>query len=274
VICSPVIVSYTEIKDAELKSGKEYNEINEEIEETEMTTKNKIITIWGNNNKAIKESNFELLGEGNLENKYIIESYEKKIKELNEIITNLKKEKEQYKKHEYLDNIIQSFNFKIKRKNPKSKIQLLKTSENNINIPPKPKFQNIKQNINSFNINKTPKIKNKIEKINDIYIPKQKKAKFTSDSIYGQELCILSKKKKKAYIIQQTHKFLILKNEKIPPPIQIFSPDEIFLEEKIKPENIIEQNNELFIEPTRKIQELNIEYQDSINLYEITKTIN
>jgi len=294
VICSPVIVSYTEIKDAELKSGKEYNEINEEIEETEMTTKNKIITIWGNNNKAIKESNFELLGEENLENKYIIESYEKKIKELNEIITNLKKEKEQYKKHEYLDNIIQSFNFKIKRKNPKSKIQLLKTSENNINIPPKPKFQNIKQNINSFNINKTPKpknnkqltaqlnikskrtpkIKNKIEKINDIYIPKQKKAKFTSDSIYGQELCILSKKKKKAYIIQQTHKFLILKNEKIPPPIQIFSPDEIFLEEKIKPENIIEQNNELFIEPTRKIQELNIEYQDSINLYEITKNIN
>ena len=46
------------------------------------------------------------------------------------------------------------------------------------------------------------------------------------------------------------------------------------MEEKIKPENIIEQNNELFIEPTRKIQELNIEYQDSINLYEITKNIN
>ena len=322
VICSPVIVSYTEIKDAELKSDKEYKEIKEEIEETEISLKNKIITIWENMNKITKENDFKLLGEENPEIKYIIETYEKKIKELNETILNFTKEKEneQNKKNEFLDNIIQSFNFKIKRKNLKLNVPLSKININNIHIPPnppKPKYKNIKQNINSFNINKIskqknkkqsnvqfhikpniiPKIKNKIEKINDIYISKTK-IKFTSDSIYGQELCILSKKKKKIYIMQNIEKISILKKEKAPPLLETefieeicISQDEnfflkrfqqnqkcneindIFIPALIKLENIFEQNVQLYIEPTKKIQELNIEYQDSISLNEIPKII-
>ena len=316
VICSPVMVSYTEIKDAELKSGKEYQKISEEIEETEINIKNKMMNIWENVNKKTEENSFVLLGEENLEKKYMIESYEKKIKELNETILNLIKEKEQNKKNEFLDNIIQSFNFKIIPKKTKSIIPLSKVNEHIIYIQPKPKFKNTKQNINSFNINKISKpknkkqktaefciksncipINNKIEKINDIYIPKQK-IKFTSDSIYGQELCILSKKKKKIYIMENTESISILKEEKIPPPLEAYFIDEIclpldeefllkrfqqnnkynkindiFIPGLIKPENSIEQNVQLIIEPTRNIQELYIEYQDSITLYEISKNI-
>ncbi len=51
----------------------------------------------------------------------MIESYEKKIEELNETITNLLKEKDQNKKRDFTDNIIQSFNFKLKRKSIKKK---------------------------------------------------------------------------------------------------------------------------------------------------------
>ena len=318
VICSPVIVSYTEIKDAELKPDKEYKEKKEEIEETEIHLKNKMRTIWENMIKITRGNDFEFSGQENLEKKYIIETYEKKIKELNETILNLTKEKEneKNKKMEFLDNIIQSFNFKINHKNPKkSSIPLSKINVNDIHIPPKPKFKNIQQNINSFNINKISKPKNKkqsnvqfhikpsitskteneIEKINDIYIPKQK-IKFTFDSIYGQELCILSKKKKKIFIMQNIANISILKKEKAPILFEAefiekicLSQDEnfflkrfqqnnkcdkineIFIPGIIKPENIFEQNVQLFIEPTKKIQELNIEYQDSISLNEIPK---
>ena len=312
VICNPIIVSYTEIKDAELKSDKEYKE---EIEETEISIKNKIITIWENNNKITKENDIKLLSEENSEKKYIIETYEKKIKELNETILNLskEKEKEQNKKKEFLDNIIQTFNFEIKPKKQKLNIPLSKINVNDIYIPPNPKFKNIKQNINSFNINKISKpknkkqsnvqfhikpsivnkIENKIEKINDIYIPKQK-IKFTFDSIYGQELCILSKKKKKIFIMQNITNISILKKEKAPPLFEAESIEKIFLSQDdnfflkrfqqnnkcnkindifiprlIKPENIFEKNIQLYIEPTKKSQELFIEYQDSISLNEI-----
>ena len=223
------------------------------------------------------------------------------------------KEKEKNKKNKFLDNIIQTFNFEIKPKKQKLNIPLSKINVNDIYIPPKPKFKNIKQNINSFNINKISKpknkkqsnvqfhikpsivnkIENKIEKINDIYIPKQK-IKFTFDSIYGQELCILSKKKKKIFIMQNITNISILKKEKAPPLFEAESIEKIFLSQDdnfflkrfqknnkcnkindifiphlIKPENIFEQNIQLYIEPTKKNQELFIEYQDSISLNEI-----
>ena len=357
VFVNPISVLYTEINDAELKQNKEQVE---EIEETEITIKNKIIKIWEGINKVINETHFSLIGEEDSNKNDFIPLYEKKIKELNEIISNLSKEKELNQNNELPDNKIQSFNFQLKRKSLKSKANLF--SINNIDrifINQKPKFKNIKQTINTIYIsssldnqkslvNNTGKIKInskndkrldqieenlidviKKEKINDIYIPGQKKEKFTSDKIYGQELCILAKKRNinlsiihKDYIqlyqieekrsleinnienislignnnilkkkiinkIQQRDKIKLLgknpEKNKIQKKVSIFEicplPKILKLEETNsllipglnKPDNIIEQNEKLFIESTSKIFELNIEPIDNIYLEEIIR---
>ena len=233
VICSPVSVHYTEIKDAELKLQKEYIEKTEEIEEEEeITIKNKIINIWSNTNKVIKNSSFSLISEE------VSDKYEKKIEELNEIISNLMKEKEQNQNKLFFDNIIQSFNFKLKGKNIKKE----KLNENVfLNI------EEIKINPDEF---KQPvhsqKSSNEFEKINDIIIPGQKKKRFSFDKIYGQELCILSNKKKKN-ILKINHRDSIQifeKKEKFPLKINsieeiCLSGDEYFLNKEI--ENKIEE---------------------------------
>ena len=325
VVCNPISVRFTEIKDAELKANKKYEEKIEEIEETEITIKNKIIKIWENTNEIINECSFSLIEEDGLERKYVIDSYEKKIEELKEIISNLSKEKEQNKKTEFLDNIIQSFNFKLKRKSIKPSDKSLSIINiENIFIPPEPKFNNFQQKINAFSIykklkpknliqsigqiqiipnqilkaNQKPIIKNKIDKINDIFIESQKKQKFTSDKIFGQELCILAKKKKKIPLemnfneeiwlseeenffmkrindnnLPQTIESIII--EYLPKINEIEKRDDIIIDDTInKPENIIEQNIQLFIESNNKLLQLDIEYIDSFILEEISRQKN
>ena len=325
VVCNPVSVRFTEIKDAELKANKKYEEKIEEIEETEITIKNKIIKIWENTNEIINECSFSLIEEDGLERKYVIDSYEKKIEELKEIISNLSKEKEQNKKTEFLDNIIQSFNFGLERKSIKPSDKSLSIINlENIFIPPEPKFNNFQQKINAFSIykklkpknliqsigqiqiipnqilkaNQKPIIKNKIDKINDIFIESQKKQKFTSDKIFGQELCILAKKKKKIPLemnfneeiwlseeenffmkrindnnLPQTIESIII--EYLPKINEIEKRDDIIIDDTInKPENIIEQNIQLFIESNNKLLQLDIEYIDSFILEEISRQKN
>lgn len=325
VICNPVSVRFTEINDAELKMNKKYEEKIEEFEETEITIKNKIINIWENTNKIINECSFSLIEEDGLERKYVIDSYEKKIEELKEIISNLSKEKEQNKKNEFLDNIIQSFNFTLKRKSIKPNDKFLSViNMENLFIPSKQKFNNIKQKINAFSIyrklkpknliqsigqiqiipnqilksNQKPIIKNKIDKINDIFIESQKKQKFSSDKIFGQELCILAKKKKKIPLemnfneeirLSEEENFFMkrINNNNLPQKIEsitidclpmikeIEKRDDIIIDGIInKPENTIEQNIELFIESNKKLLQLDIEYMDSFILEEISRQKN
>ena len=343
VICSPISVHYTEIKDAELKINKEYKEHIEEIEETEISIKNKIINIWDRVNEEVTECNFSLMAEEDSRNKIIIESYEKKIEELNEIISNLYKERKQMKKGEFPDNKIQSFNFQLKTKNfmPKPKTFTIKNIDK-ILLYPKPEYQNKVQNIHSLyipgiiseakkniflnteeiqiksgsknNILKknseiSEKLNYELEQINAIYIPGQKKEKFSCDKIYGQELCILAKKKKKIFKINHKDSIQLFQNkEKVPLnkmqkrdkillsgkklekneiqkevclieiyPIQSkFEYEEInnfFIPRQIKPENIIEYNDQFIIESTKKINEFNIEYIESIFFEEILEHI-
>ena len=217
VICSPVSVHYTEIKDAELKLKKEYKEKSEKIEESEIIIKNKIINIWENANQVINDSSFSLICEKGLDKNSIIESYEKKIEELNQLLSNSQK-------NEFLDYIIQSFSFKLKRKSIKNQMKF-KNIQQKINEFYIPKISNPKENlflnIEEIKINPdefkqkehSPKSSNELEKINDIIIPGQKKERFSSDQIYGQELSILSNKKKKN----------ILKIEKKVSNIEIYS---------------------------------------------------
>ena len=101
VICNPISVRLTEIQNAELNMNKIYKEKIEEIEETEISIKNKIMTIWDNTNKVINENNLSIINEEDLERKNIIESYKKEIEEYKEIITKLKKEIEENTKNEY-----------------------------------------------------------------------------------------------------------------------------------------------------------------------------
>ena len=340
VICSPISVHYTEIKDAELKINKEYKEHIEEIEETEISIKNKIINIWDRVNEEVTECNFSLMAEEDSRNKIIIESYEKKIEELNEIISNLYKEREQMKNGEFPDNKIQSFNFQLKTKNfmPKPKTFAIKNIDK-ILLYSKPEYQNKVQNVHSpygisedqkniflnteeiqiksgskNNILKknseiSEKLNYELEQINAIYIPGQKKEKFSCDKIYGQELCILAKKKKKIFKINHKDSIQLFQNkEKVPLnkmqkrdkillsgkklekneiqkevclieiyPIQSkFEYEEInnfFIPRQIKPENIIEYNDQFIIESTKKINEFNIEYIESIFFEEILEHI-
>ena len=325
VICNPVSVRFTEIKDAELNMNKGCKEKIVEIEETEITIKNKILNIWENTNKIIEECNFSLIEEDGLERKYVIDSYEKKIEQLQEIISNLSKGKEQNNKKEFLDNIIQSFNFKLKRKSIKPIDKSLSIiNMDNIFIPSKQKFKNIQQKINSFNIykklkpknliqsigqiqiipnkilksNQKPIINNKIDKINDIFIESHKKEKFTSDKIFGQELCILAKKKKKIPLeitfieeicLTEDDNFFLkrINNNNLPQKIEsiifdnlpiineIEKRDNIIIDDAInKPENTIAQNIQLFIESNYKILQLDIEYMDSFILEEISRQKN
>jgi len=254
VICNPINIKYTEIKDAELKTKKEHIE---EFEETEITIRNKIIKIWDGLDQIINECSFSLISDELFDKKLMIESYEKKIEELNETISNLLKEKEQNKKRDFSDNIIQSFNFKLKRKSIKKKKESF--SIENINemfIPPKPKFLNIKQKINDFiipkiskekddlylsieeiqikkeqlfNLEQKPKILYELEKANDILIPGKPKEKFTSDKIFGQELMILAKKKKKIYKIEYKDTIQLFQEEDEKLPLEAFFVEEINL---------------------------------------------
>ena len=254
VVCNPVSVKYTEIKDAELKTKKEHIE---EFEESEITVKNKIIKIWYNVDQIINECSFSLIGDKLFDKKLMIESYDKKIEELNETITNLLKEKDQNKKRDFTDNIIQSFNFKLKRKSIKKKNEPFSIENiNEIFIPPKPKFINIEQKINDFYIPKIsnqkedlflnveeiqikkdqlfkleekPKIIYEIEKAKDIIIPRQPKEKFTSDKIFGQELMILAKKKKKIYKIEYKDSIQLFQEEEKKLPLEAFFVEEINL---------------------------------------------
>ena len=280
VYCSPVSVKYTEIKDAELRIRKEYNEQTEIKEETEINIKNKIIKIWDDANECISEYNFSLINDNyNNEKDYLIESYEKKINELNETITILKNEKEyNNNNNEFIPwneiNQIQNINnmvFSSEIFNLKSNNQSLFISNiNNIFIPPKDKFQNIKDNTNSFYILKISKDINYIStKENDIYIPKIKKQKFTSDTFYGQELCILAKKKKKIYNIEHKDK-IILSEKKYKPNkmqrtciVQLYEKqiileqgelNSILIPEIDKPENTIDTGFylEILKEPLKK----------------------
>ena len=224
-----------------------------------------------------------------------------------------------------MDNIIQSFNFKLKRKSIKPSDKSLSIINlENIFIPPEPKFNNFQQKINAFSIykklkpknliqsigqiqiipnqilkaNQKPIIKNKIDKINDIFIESQKKQKFTSDKIFGQELCILAKKKKKIPLemnfneeiwlseeenffmkrindnnLPQTIESIII--EYLPKINEIEKRDDIIIDDTInKPENIIEQNIQLFIESNNKLLQLDIEYIDSFILEEISRQKN
>jgi hypothetical protein len=254
VICNPINIKYTEIKDAELKTKKEHIE---EFEETEITIRNKVIKIWDSLDQVINECSFALISDELFDKKLMIESYEKKIEELNETISNLLKEKEQNKKRDFSDNIIQSFNFKLKRKSIKKKKESF--SIENINemfIPPKPKFINIKQKINDFiipkiskekddlylnieeiqikkeqlfNLEQKPKIIYELEKANDILIPGKPKEKFTSDKIFGQELMILAKKKKKIYKIEYKDSIQLFQEEEKKLPLEAFFVEEINL---------------------------------------------
>ena len=295
VICNPISVRLTEIQNAELNMNKIYKEKIEEIEETEISIKNKIMTIWDNTNKVINENNLSIINEEDLERKNIIESYKKEIEEYKEIITKLKREIEENTKNEYSDNLIQSFNpeqNKARQKSKNNSLVIKKIGE--IFIPRKPKFKNIKQKINYFCINKiskpiniiqstgkiiiesidNPKYDYEIIKYNEIFI-QGKKVKFTSDKIYGQELSIIAKKKKRIFQIEQIEPIIIFKNEKSPLEINsdeglCLSGDDNYFLNRFNENNNIEEINNIYIPGLIKPENIiekgeNIIIDDSFN---------
>ena len=175
---------------------------------------------------------------------------------------------------------------------PELKIQYL----DEIYMQPIPKFKNVKQSLKGFDIirmkkpkqtnitgyleesqiiqstdvklkNKT-KINNIIETTNNIFIPPKKKEPFTWDTFFGQELSILSKKRKYDNIIDFLEGFDILRTPKpeneiqfsdtieiIPEPkepYEIFFGDELYIPEKVnklkatpKPKNKVEHRDRI-----------------------------
>ena len=162
-------------------------------------------------------------------------------------------------------------------KRPKDKLSFEYGDE--LFIPGKQKAKNIVDKIKGFNIFKKPKIKIKniiqhsndiiinseekrilkqkpknnniiIENINNIFIPPKKKELFTWDTFYGQELYILSKKKKKVLEIEYLDDLQILNPSK--PPNQIEFNDFISIMPEPKAPFEIEFTEELYISETPK----------------------
>jgi len=182
----------------------------------------------------------------------------------------------------------------IKKLNKKSELKIQYLDE--IYMQPIPKFKNVKQSIKGFDIIRTQKPKqtnnydyfeesqtiqntdiklkhktkfnNIIETTNDIFIPPKKKEPFTWDAFFGQELSILSKKRKHENIIDFLEGFDILRIPKpeneiqfsdtieiIPEPkepYEIFFGDELYIPEKVnklkatpKPKNKVEHRDRI-----------------------------
>jgi len=163
----------------------------------------------------------------------------------------------------------------IKKQNKKTELKIQYLDK--IYMQPIPKFKNIKQSLKGFDIIRTQKpkqinnidyleesqiiqnkdklkhktkINNIIETTNNIFIPPKKKEPFTWDTFYGQELSILSKKRKHENTIDFLEGFDILRTPKpeneihfsdiveiLPEPkepYEIFFGDELFIPEKVK----------------------------------------
>ena len=115
-----------------------------------------------------------------------------------------------------------------------------------------------------------PKYNNIIEATNDIFIPNKKKELFTWDTFYGQELYILSKKKKKVLEIEYLDDIEILKPEKPAKEIELNDNIDLLPEPKAPFEiNFIDkfcisENNKILKAPPN--QQNIIEYKDEIKL--------
>ena len=259
--------------------------LKQQIEELISQNQNKLYEIKSWDNLLEKEilNSFYIIGEEKTSNILLIQklakfSILKPVKQVNEI--------------DFGTNIEILPPIKKINKIPELKIQYL----DEIYMQPIPKFKNVKQSLKGFDIirmkkpkqtnitsyleesqiiqstdvklkNKT-KINNIIETTNNIFIPPKKKEPFTWDTFFGQELSILSKKRKHDNIIDFLEGFDILRTPKpeneiqfsdtieiIPDPkepYEIFFGDELYIPEKVnklkatpKPKNKVEHRDRI-----------------------------